>query len=169
MKRSSAFTLIEMMLTMTMGSALMILSIGLVHQALSLSKLGKVRGDHDLTVNRLARQFRSDIHSAASLKAASTESLELSMADGTSITYAVTAANVRRVQTMKEGPGAHEQFQFEPLCNIAFQSLSGGEVVQLQLERRFSDQQTAPRIELQVIAGINRWRELELLQTGGQP
>ena len=41
MNRNRAFTLVEVLLTLTMGSSLMILAIGLVHQSLSLSKLGK--------------------------------------------------------------------------------------------------------------------------------
>ncbi len=169
MKRTRAFTLIEMLMTMTMGSSLMLLAIGLVHQSLSLSKLGKVRGEHDLTVSRLAQQFRADVHSAATVKAASADSLQLEMPDGTAITYSVKDATLQRFRTTIEGVNGYEQFRFEPLCRVQFRSQTADEVVLLQLERRNVDQQVPPRVELQVASRVGRWRELESPHVSPQP
>jgi len=161
MKRSKAFSLIEMLMTMTMGSSLMLLAIGLVHQSLSLSKLGKARSEHDNSLNRLAQQFRSDAHSASAVLAASAESLQLSMPDSTTVTYRAEESSVRREQTALEGPQSHERFQFEPLCNIQFRVPADSSLAQFQLERNFKNHEFPVRIDLQVIAQVGRWQKLE--------
>ena len=168
MNRNRAFTLVEVLLTLTMGSSLMILAIGLVHQSLSLSKLGKVRGEHDMNVSRLAQQFRQDVHATEAVTATSTDALQLEMLDGSTVVYSTVEAGLRRVHTLREGPNAQDLFTFEPLCSIQFQAHSSNQVVQLQLERRFDDKQIAPRVELQVVARISRWKQLESHQPGAK-
>ena len=61
MNRRKAFTLVEMLMTMTMGSSLMLLAIGLVHQSMSMSKLAKIRGEHDRSLARLAERFYGEM------------------------------------------------------------------------------------------------------------
>ncbi len=161
MNRNKAFTLVEMLMTMTMGSSLMLLAIGLVHQSLSLSKLGKSRGEHDSNVNRFAQQFRSDVHSAKILQAVSAKSLQLTMPDSTTVSYYAEESSVRREQTSIEGPQANDRFCFEPLCNIQFQPIADSQLVQFHLERRFKNHELPARIDLQVIAQTARWLELE--------
>ena len=41
-----AFTLVELCVTMSAGSAMMILAIGLLHQSMSLATVARHRADH---------------------------------------------------------------------------------------------------------------------------
>ena len=122
-----------------------------------------------MNVSRLAQQFRQDVHAAAAVTATSTDALQLEMSDGGTVAYSTVDAGLRRVHTMREGSKAQDQFYFEPLCSIQFQPQASRQVVQLQLERRFEDKQIAPRVELQVVANVARWQQLESLQTGAKP
>ena len=90
------------------------------------------------------------------------------MLDGSTVAYSFVEAGLRRVHTMREGSKAQDLFTFEPLCSIQFQAHSSNQVVQMQLERRFDDKQIEPRIELQVVARVARWKQLETLQTGAK-
>ena len=161
MKRSSAFTLVEVLMTMTMGSTLMLLAIGLVHQSLSLSKLGKTRSEHDRSVNRVAQQFRADVHSASVVIAASADSLQLAMPDSTIVSYLAVESAVERKQTALTGPPSYDRFQFEPLCRIQFLASAKSPLAQFQLQRSFPHQELPTRVDVQVIAQVARWQQLE--------
>jgi prepilin-type N-terminal cleavage/methylation domain-containing protein len=165
MKRRNAFTLVEMLMTMTMGSSLMLLAIGLVHQSMSMSKLAKVRGEHDQTLARLAQQFRSDVHLASELISVSADSIHLKLADETTVTYKGEAANLARVKT---GPGsdiARELFRFDERCTATFASEAKPERAVLQVERRVESAEISSAVDLRVAAVVGRWQQLE--QAGG--
>ncbi len=169
MKRTKAFSLVEMLMTMTMGSSLMLLAIGLVHQSLSLSKIGKARSEHDNSVNRLAHQFRTDVHSASAALAASADSLQLTMSNSTTVTYRATESSVERQQTAIAGPQAYERFQFESLCSVHFSVPENPSLAQFELERNFKDEALPARVDLLVIAHVGRWQQLEQSASGVQP
>ena len=46
MSKREAFTLVELTVTMSAGSAMMILAIGLLHQSMSLATVARQRADH---------------------------------------------------------------------------------------------------------------------------
>lgn len=161
MKRRNAFTLVEMLMTMTMGSSLMLLAIGLVHQSMSMSKLAKVRGEHDQSLARLAQQFRSDVHLASELVSFSPDLIHLKLADDSTVTYKREAATVTRDKT---GPGtdiARELFRFDERCMATFTSETYPECVVLQVERRVENSEVSSPVELRVVAVLGRWQQLE--------
>jgi prepilin-type N-terminal cleavage/methylation domain-containing protein len=67
-QRCQGFTLIEMLLTLTVGSTLMMLAMGLVHQSLLYATLTRSRGDDDRISASLIRQFRDDAHEATAVE-----------------------------------------------------------------------------------------------------
>jgi prepilin-type N-terminal cleavage/methylation domain-containing protein len=161
MKRRKAFTLVEMLMTMTMGSSLMLLAIGLVHQAMSMSKLAKVRGEHDHSLARLALQFRSDVHLAPELVSAAPDSVHLKLADESTVTYKREAANVTREKTGLGSEVARELFRLDERCVVTFANETNPDRVVLLVERRVEIAEVSSPVDLRVVAVVGRWQQLE--------
>ncbi len=160
MKKRRAFTLVELLTTMTMGSSVMLLAIGLVHQSMSMSKLAKVRWEHDQSLARLAERFRSDVHSASALISASTKSLSLKL-DESTVVYKYDAAQVTWEKTSPHSAVARETFRFDERCAANFASQAHPNRVVLQVERQVESTEVPSRVDLRVVAVVGRWQQLE--------
>jgi prepilin-type N-terminal cleavage/methylation domain-containing protein len=161
MKQRKAFTLVELLMTMTMGSSLMLLAIGLVHQSMSMSKLAKIRGDHDRTLARLAQQFRSDIHRATELVSVSNDAVKLKLVEESYVTYKRDAAIVTRELMVPTGVEARELFRFDEWCTATFSSQSVPLRIRLQVERKLEHSEIPLPVDLRVEAVVGRWQTLE--------
>ncbi len=161
MIKRNAFTLVELLTTMTMGSSLMLLAVGLVHQSMSMSKLAKIRGEHDQSLARLAQQFRSDVHTASELISISSESLTLRLTDESMVIYKRESANVTWAKTGLSSEVAHETFRFDERCLATFTKQSNPNRVVLQIERPVESTEFSPPVDLRVIAVVGRWHQLE--------
>lgn len=169
MKQRSAFTLVELLTTLTLGSSIMLLAIGLVHQSMSMSKLAKVRWEHDQASARLAQLFRSDAHMAAELISLSPDSVSLKLIDGSVVNYKSQDSNVTWEKTSPNSEKSREKFSFEANCRAAFQRVESPDRIVLQLERQSENTELAPRVDLRIVSIIGRWQQLqELQQTGGK-
>jgi prepilin-type N-terminal cleavage/methylation domain-containing protein len=165
MYQRKGFTLVELLTTMTMGSSIMLLAIGLVHQSMTMSKLAKVRWEHDQSLARLAQQFRSDVHAAAEVTSISAESLSLKLPDNSAITYKFEADTLRWQKTSPSTDVAHDTFRFSPGCTGVFSLQEDSKFIVLHLERRLDSSEFLPPVDLRVVAAIGRWTQLE--QAGG--
>ncbi len=162
MKRRRAFTLVETLMTMTMGSSLMLLAIGLVHQSMSTSKLAKLRGEHDRSIARLAQQFRRDVHSASEIQSCAPEKVTLSMNDGSTVTFKVEGTKVTWEKVSVDSVVAREWFQFDTRCNAKFAEHSKPKGVVLTVERKVEGAEAlALPVDLRVLAAVGRWQLLE--------
>ena len=161
MRRSRAFTLVEMLMTMTMGSSLMLLAIGLVHQSMAVSKLSKTREEHSRSLARLAQQFRSDVHLATALVSVSPDSVSLQLADESTVIYQRDAANVTRETSGPNREMARELYSFDERCVATFANEADPNRVRLQVERRLENTEVPSQLDLRVIAVVGRWQLLE--------
>lgn len=159
------FTLVELLTTMTMGSSIMFLAIGLVHQSMTMSKLAKVRWEHDQSLARLAQQFRNDVHTAVEVTSISSESLSLKLPDNTTVTYKFEAETLRWEKTSPSTEAAHDTFLFSPGCLGVFSHQADPKLIVLHVERRLDSTEFLPPVDLRIVAAIGRWTQLE--QTGG--
>lgn len=165
MNRRSAFTLVEMLMTMTVGSSLMLLAIGLVHQSLSMSKLAKTRGDHDRSLAWLAQQFRSDSHLTSELISVSSVGMSMKLVDESVVTYQWNAPTVSREQS---GPGrdtARESFRLDEACIAAFASLDHPSRAVIQVERKIANTEVPSPMDMRIVAVVGRWHQL--VHSGG--
>ncbi len=62
--KKSGSSLVEMMVVMTVGSTLLVLAMGWIHQSFRLASLMRDRERHHQSLMRLSRQFRDDAHVA---------------------------------------------------------------------------------------------------------
>lgn len=98
------FSLVELIVTMTAGAVVFALSINAVERTMKLSKDASARAEHQLTVARLGRQLRSDVHAANgfhSITENSTIRLEMVSDQSPTVTYKFTGSTVTRESTQK--------------------------------------------------------------------
>lgn len=157
--KRNGFTLIELMMTITVGSTLLILAVGLVHQAMSFGSQSRDQADQARSRNRLATAFRQDVQQAKSCQIDSDQQLNLSMADGSQVTYLATANQVSRTQPLDNGQTRHESFEFSAISTIVFERLSEPDLAVLTIVRSLPTAET--RIESQVAAVIGRRQMLQ--------
>jgi len=75
MRKRLGFSLIEMVTVIAVTSVLMAIAVGLLHTLFSFQQGGQERFRQRLTLDRLARQFREDVHAASGLTAEGVGSL----------------------------------------------------------------------------------------------
>ncbi len=128
MRSRNAYTLIELCVTMSVGSALMVLTVGLLHQALSLASTARSRADQHRTFDRLAHDFRQDVHLAATASASDPQRLELTRDDGAVVLYESVdddsdRTRIRRVQRVDGTIVRQEDYRIDAPLVVAFESL----------------------------------------------
>ena len=121
MNRRHGITMIEVVVTMTVGSTLMVLAIGLVHQTLSLSTASRQRDDHLRSLNLLSRQFRVDVHRATDCTVPSPDQLQLEMPDETVVTFQAESNRVTRTQPTSDGRTRRAVFSLLSNSSARFQ------------------------------------------------
>ncbi len=103
-------TLIELVLSMMAGSGVMLLGIGLVHQAMLLSEKSSNRADNYRTVDHLAQCFRRDVHDAMQWSIDSQGKLSMTCSDDSQVTYQSQTHTLTRER--KKGPNVIERERF---------------------------------------------------------
>jgi len=127
MKETQGFTLVELLLSMTVGSVLMALALGMVHRAMRVESTAHTHAGVERTATRLSRQFRHDIHQAESVfigdQPAGASSLRLMVPDKNPITYQVEKSRVRREQPLGDEQIHREFFSFPEGFAVRFTEL----------------------------------------------
>ena len=130
MKSRQAHTLVELIVSMTVGSALMVLTVGLLHQSLSLASTARARANQYRAFDRLTQDFRRDVHLASD--ATSDESaadgspaIELNRQDGAVIRYETIRdrSNGTRILRAERSDGAivrQEAYDLEMPIEVSF-------------------------------------------------
>ena len=160
MKKRNAFTLIELTITMSAGSALMIMAIGLLHQSMSLASLARKRADHQRSVSRLSNQFRQDVHRASVFTILSSDSIELTLPDETKITYATNERGVLRTHPLGDTATGREAFELIDGSGVRFESLRNPDRAVLTMNHQPIGE-SAPRVDRQIAAVVGRFVRLE--------
>lgn len=128
MRSRRGYTLIELCVTMSVGSGLMVLAVGLVHQSLTLASTARSRADQHRTFDRLTNDFRSDVHLATGADANDPQRLELRRDGGAIVRYESVGGDANRTRIRREqrvdGTVVRQEFyQFESSLVVAFEAL----------------------------------------------
>ena len=91
-KNRRAFSLLELMVTMTVASALMAVNVVWLHHSMSFSRQMKNRQQHHQQLTQLSRQLRDDVRSSQKI---SVKDSELILeANGQKITYTISGNSI---------------------------------------------------------------------------
>lgn len=118
-----AHTLVELCVTLSLSSALLILVAGLLHQSFTLASTARSRADHHRQLERLAADFRRDVHLADDFSIADPQHLELTTPQGSSIRYEADGGQVRRRETVDGQIVRQEAYPLTGPLLVAFENL----------------------------------------------
>ena len=156
MKRPNAFSLTELVIVMSAGSAVMMLAVGLIHQAMSLASTANQRGDHQRTLDRVAQQFRQDVHLADQCDAPAAGQIQLTMSDGSTVSYRVSDAGVTRQQTKEDDALRHEDFEFPEGVSIVLETQDEPARGVMTIATHSISPRVAERVDRHVVAVVGR-------------
>lgn len=178
-KCRDAFTLIEMVLTFSAGSSLLLLAVSLVSQSMSLSKSSMRRAEKDRFMARLEHDFREDVHMATSAEVNEVGSLLLQRSDDLQVTYRFSDDRILRecrAATDKDQPAnaagdatsdaalMSEDYRLESGSTALFSVLSMPARAELSVERRLPGTGEEKRVDSHVVALVGKWQRLESSQ-----
>ena len=168
MMRRNGSTLIELLLSLSAGSAVMLLAISLVHQAMTLTELSRHRSDNSRSLDQLASSFRSDVHLAVSIDVADDASMKIKTTDGSLVTYVANNHSVSRIRAYETGQDEHERFALDDASSASFQLTQNPERATLMVRNDMGLQRIPPRIDLHIKTMVGRWHDLERSKGGSQ-
>ena len=115
------FTLSELFVSMVIGSALMVLTIGVLQKSFRWSTASRHRVAVEQSFDRLQRQFRSDVHFASEANF-SENTLQLKVGDQ-SVTYQIEGDSLTRVQQSAENVTHNDRYEFHGMNRAEFSQL----------------------------------------------
>ena len=115
-----AFTLMEMLVVLTVGSVMLGISVGMLHLLLRSEQTGRDRVHRAAVSARLAEQFRAD--AAAALRQVPIEAPALCqfiLPGDRTVTYRALPEEVRREERIAERPVRQESYTLPEGCSVA--------------------------------------------------
>jgi len=152
----SAFTLIELTITMAAGSTLMMLTIGLVHKTMTLSSMGRQQCDHQRSMNRLASQFRRDVHRAIECTAETPQRMQLVLPGDKRISYEAHANQLTRLRPLNDGATHRELFELHEHAMVTFELLERPQRAAVTIEYHVPDNIAVTRVDRRIVAVVGR-------------
>lgn len=150
MKPRGGFTLTELLITLSAGSAITVLAVGMLHRSMQLTMMARRGAAEHHTIARLATQFRADVRRARQVQLDSDQQLQIWQPPYGNVRYQAENPNCIRTIVMSAdnegGTVGHEDFQLQPGGRIRFELLeqpqrvvmivSRGNVAQAQLDQQ---------------------------------
>jgi type II secretory pathway component PulJ len=165
-------TLIELILSMTAGSGVMLLGISLVHQSMQLAEKSNNRADNNRTLDQLSQCFRRDVHVAAQWSIDAQGTLSMTCSDASQVTYTAQSRTVLRER--KKGPNEieRERFALAENASALFEPMSDPVRISLVVNNASGQGGTestssSERLDLVVECIPGKWQTLE--RQGTQP
>lgn len=116
MRRRPAFTLIEIVAVLAVTSVLLAIAVGLLHALFQFQEGGRERLRQRVAMDRLAQQFREDVHAARGLTGEGVGRLQL--AGGRTIQYWVESDALARSEREGDKPVSREGFPLPPGAKV---------------------------------------------------
>ena len=154
-------TLVELVLSMSAGSAIMLLAISLVHQTMTLTEKSRHRSDNNRTLDQLAHHFRRDVHLAAEINVDANDTLSIKSTDGSQVTYQARNQTVVRERKYASLENENERFVLADASSANFQWMPNPERASLIVRTDSGLYGVAPRVDLHVETLMGRWQALE--------
>lgn len=161
MKQRNGSTLVELVMSMTAGSAIMFLAISLVHQTMILTDRSRDRADHNRTLNQLAHCFRRDIHLGKDMSVATDDAMTISSSDGSQVTYRALNHVVIRERKHHSQGFEQDRFVLADTSSATFELLLEPKRASLSISCDSTLHDIPPRVDLHVEAIVGRWQAVE--------
>jgi hypothetical protein len=150
------YALVEIVLAIGTVAIVLGLCAGLLHVLLKLDRTGRSHVAETATIGRLARQFRQDVHAAATAKPGPRgENLELRLPDDHTIVYETHERALTRVDQEGATPRRRETYSLPscPASGFEVSERDGKVWVRARLRRGLHD------LAIEAVAGRDRDRD----------
>ncbi|QDT00791.1 PulJ/GspJ family protein [Adhaeretor mobilis] len=180
--RSRGFTLVELLISISVGSVLLGLAINMVSRTMRVESGTRTQSQVERTALRLSRQFRSDVHQATSitfivqqtqLASKQAPTLQLEVPGQGPITYQVQPAGLIRLQQRmdaktQQNQAYHDLYAFPQDYQVQFTELAEPARAVLTLLKETHLVGVPPQVRLHVEAVLGRFLGNDTT-TGGSP
>lgn len=166
------YTLIELLLVMSVAVVLMLVNVGLIHQTMKFASQSNQQQHHHRNLTRLAWEFRDDVRECTSLSMDGSDRLILAGSDGiTSVSYSIGEASLDVERSSNGSTFKRESFRLDPKADIYFDESELPDWISLVVARqKYGDAATSRNrsgnqpgdrdssaVDLHVRASPNRW------------
>lgn len=111
-----AFSLIEMLVAMSVGSVIMLLATLLINQSMQLSTAASKTFQHSATLARLASELRDDAQQADKVLSLTSQEIQFQLLDGQVVTWQLSPSGNRLNRSLQKSDSqaiSRESFQFD--------------------------------------------------------
>ncbi|QEG34666.1 prepilin-type N-terminal cleavage/methylation domain-containing protein [Bythopirellula goksoeyrii] len=164
MRHHNGFTLIEVMVSISVSSVLMVLSLGMVHRVMNLESSSRDQARVSRSMTRLGHDFRSDVQRSSAVETDHEAVLELTFADGAVVTYRVLDEHVLREQAVDDSRTRREYYNLPADADVEFTEHVSPTRWEISVTRDLKLVGIAPRPLLQTMAEVGRLLRLAGLQ-----
>ncbi len=155
--RQRGFTLVELIVTISTASVLLMLATGVVHSTMRFESMSRQRAEVHRAAVRLSHDFRHDVHRAngfrISDRADQPPTIHLTLPEGSEVTYEVINQRVLREQRLDAQQVARETYDFPANYRVMF-SQSEPRMTELTVEHHLQlvgvDPQTVVHVQAEV-------------------
>lgn len=147
-----AFTLIEAVMSLTIGSLVVLFAVGLIHKSFHLSKAAKSRSELSVGFDRMAEDLRTDLYSAESYQVAE---------DGSSIE--VNVGTNRWAYQSRDGYLERAELKGDGFRTLDRVRLNGPAINMRERELQFSVQEELVSLKLYALNQGSKILEREVL------
>lgn len=164
MNHQRGFTLVEMSASISVGSVLLVLAMGMVHRTMRFESNAQKHAVTERAAARLSRHFRHDIHQAESVsldRSQADESvLQLVLPGQAPVSYRVQKSSLFREQPHSNTKTYYEQFKFPDNFAVRFDELSAPQRVVLTVEQETGLVGVPPRVVLHIEVVVGQFLKL---------
>jgi hypothetical protein len=157
--KPSAFTLVELMVTISTSAVLLGLATGAVHRMMRFESASRQRASVHRTAVRLSNDFRSDIHQANGFEIGDSDdqppTIRLTLPEGSDVTYQVAGQRVLREQRLDNQQVARETYEFPADHQVRF-SDSDARMAELTIVHNLPIVGVDPQTVMHVAAEVGR-------------
>ena len=170
--RRRGFTLIQLLLTMSVAVVIMMVNVGWIHQTMKFASRMDQRQQTHQTLTRLAWDLRDDVHHSSSLSMDGEDRLVLELNDGTVVTYSISGTSLDLERNRDDETIQREAFIVSPDSQIDWDTSELPDWISLIVTRGptglashgaeetelRSDESKTMAVDLHVRASANRWK-----------
>ncbi len=178
MTNRRGFTLIEVLVAIAVTAVLLGVAVGLLHAVFYGQQAAHERLRERMTMDRLARQFREDVHAAAGLADAEVAALDqrklpgwrLQPAGGPTIEYWVAGGALVRAEREGGKTTAHDEFALPAGAKVEIRLDAAGKPALARLRIAPGDEASAGVAPpVLVVEGVLGWDRRFVAAPGGTP
>ncbi|MCH1497141.1 MAG: prepilin-type N-terminal cleavage/methylation domain-containing protein [Rubripirellula sp.] len=150
------YTLIELSISMTVGSTLLILSAGLIHQVMRYHSVTRDRAHEHQILDRLGGDLRHDIHRAIAAQLKAANEVELEYDGNRFIHYKVNRYSVEKTHAQANRTTRMESYTFKRPIVGSFELLESPQLVSLTIQSPEEIQGTRKATPRRISASLSR-------------